>query len=78
MGSPAVTTHDGDLTGAGAAYDGALAALGAGCLQKTLFLQRLEVVTDGGGGAKTHGGADLPDGGGVAVLLDKLVYIIYD
>jgi len=34
------------------------------------------MVADGSGGTKTHGGTNLPNGGGIAVLLHKLVYII--
>jgi hypothetical protein len=36
------------------------------------------MVADGSGGAQANCGTNFPDGGGIAVLLNKLVNIIHD
>ncbi len=68
--------HNGDLPQAGAGDQRPLAALAIGRLDEAALPQLLDVVADGGGGVQTHGGANLPDGGCVAVLLDELIDII--
>ena len=75
---PAVTTPTTGMTGTGSGNQGPLSALGAGGGQQTFVLQCLQMVTDGCGGAQTHGCADFPDRGGITVLLDELVYIFHD
>ena len=65
------------MSGAHIGDDGTLATLGTGCLEQALFLERMEVVADGGGGPQAHGGADLPDGGGVAVGLRSTASVSY-
>ena len=67
-----------DLAGAGTGDDAALAALFTGGLQQAFILQRLNMIADGCGGAQAHCRADLPDGGGVAVLLHELIHIFQD
>ena len=71
-------THHRDLAGTGRGDQSPLAALGTGIAQQALFLQRLEVIADGSCRTQANCRTDLPDRGGLAVLLDELVYIIHN